>query len=146
MRLFRLLFYMLLIGVFLLSIVPHPKSGVVESGGSFAQEIKAIGKLAYIGEEELSYSDKYRHFVAFWVLALLFDLGYFFDALYKFVFLGLYGIAIELIQALVPYRECDIIDIIWNLLAVGSYYFVTRVLFGKRLGRWYQNYQRSIVG
>ena len=146
MKIFRLLFFASLLGIFALSVTPHPGSEAARSAGTFQSQIEAVGTLAYIGEDELHFSDKYRHFVAFWVLAFLLDLSYPLDVWKKLGFLTLYGIAIEGVQALVPYRECDIIDIIFNLFAIASYYIFTRFVIGKRFETWYERYKRRAFG
>ncbi|MEA1916101.1 MAG: VanZ family protein [Campylobacterota bacterium] len=127
--LFKIAFYMTLGGIFILSVTPHPSSETVAQTTLAQKELSTLGSVAYVGEEQLgSFSDKYRHLIAFWTLALFLDLAYSFRTLYKFLFLTLYGVSIEAVQYFLPYRDFDIYDVTFNTIFIGAYFLLTRVV------------------
>ncbi len=142
----RGLFFSLLLAIFILSIWPHEaESGF--GGVHFAKEgLQMVSNLAYVGEEKIANSDKYRHIAAFFALAFLLDLSYFFPAYKKFLILLLYGAAIELIQWFLPYRDFDFEDIAFNMAAVGLFYLITRFIFKRYYDKFYEKYKGAASG
>lgn len=135
--LFKIAFYITLGGIFILSVTPHPHSEVVAQTTFAQNELSALGSVAYVGEEQFgSFSDKYRHLAAFWTLAALLDLAYGFRSIYKFGFLTLYGVSIEVVQHFLPYRDFDIYDIIFNTIFILAYFLFTRYIV-KLLTFWH---------
>ena len=67
---------------------------------------------------EISYGDKIQHFFAYFILAFL---------TYKttknktlsFIIAGTYGLSIEIIQFVIPYREFSFLDAAFNYLGAG---------------------------
>ncbi len=147
MKLFRLLFYFFLVLFFLLSITPHVQSAYALHPAKLQKEVLFMEKIAYMGEDVWgAYSDKYRHILAFWLLSVLFDLSYFIEGIKKALFLVLYGVFIEVVQAFVPYREADLFDIIINTTAIALYFLITRYVLKNYFLQWYSLYQRRVVG
>jgi VanZ family protein len=95
----------------------------------FYLAITCITFLALIDPRDLiieDLSDKALHAAAFLALALLMDNSFpkqNFDVR-KILFLFLYGVAIELLQHLLPYRQSSALDILANLAGIGMYYFL----------------------
>ena len=130
---FKMFFYITLLAIFILSITPHPNSTETKHS-TIKQELSIIGEVAYVGETEIGrFSDKYRHLVAFWVLALLFDLAYRFRVFYKFYYLIFYGVFIEAVQYFLPYRDFDIYDIFFNTLFIILYFLFRKIFLNKWL-------------
>jgi VanZ family protein len=129
---YKILFFTTLIAIFILSIIPHPNNEYIQEDTSINNILSLFGKLAYIGEEFIGvFSDKYRHFIAFWVLGFLLDLSYFFNSAKKIFLLLFYGIFIEFVQYYIPYREFDIFDILFNVFFIILYFLSSRVIFNK---------------
>ncbi len=127
---FKILFFMALFTILILSITPHPQSEVTQQVATMQTELVSLGSVAYMGEELLgSFSDKYRHLLAFWTLALLLDLAYGFKTVHKLFFLLIYGSSIEILQYFVPYRDFDIYDLIFNTFFIGTYFLFSRIIF-----------------
>lgn len=130
-------FYIALISISILSITPHEE--VVRTINkqndslfwNLANEHNIISKIAYIGENIFGQiSDKIRHIFAFIVLSVLFDFSYIKMARQiKSTLLILYGIAIEAVQLIIPYREFSINDIVFNALSVLCYFQIITKFF-----------------
>ena len=126
---YKISFIVALVAILILSVTPHPKSHETQYS-TMQKELSVLGEVAYVGEEEIGrFSDKYRHLVAFWVLALLFDLGYTLRVLFKFFFLISYGMLIEIVQYFVPYRDFDLYDILFNTIFIVLYYIFRKLFF-----------------
>ena len=109
--------------ILFLSVTPHPNSKVTSEVTFAKQEIATVGEVAYMGEEFIGeFSDKYRHLIAFWTLAFLLDFAYKLSVSVKIVFLSAYGGFIELVQYVLPYRDFDMYDVLFNILFVVIYY------------------------
>lgn len=100
---FKTLFYIVLVVVFILSIIPD------------TEELPEITKL----------SDKLTHIFAFITLAFLIDFGYpdksFF---WKLSYLVLYGLMIEMVQYFIPYREFSLFDFATDIIGLSFYFFL----------------------
>lgn len=63
--------------------------------------------------------DKANHFVAFFVLYVLFAFGFkSFSIFQRFLLLLLFGLQIEIIQAFLPFREFSILDIFADFIGI----------------------------
>ena len=123
-NLYKILFYLCLSSVLFLSVVPHPNSEVVSSTSDIKEQFDLLGELAYVGEKSIGeFSDKYRHLIAFWSLAFLFDFAYKVSIFLKITILSFYGGMIEFVQYLLPYRDFDMYDLLFNILFLFLYYF-----------------------
>lgn len=141
LKIYKILFFICLSAILLLSITPHPNSEVVSSPTAMKTELNAIGSFAYIGEESIgSFSDKYRHLMAFWTLAFLFDLAYKLSVYLKAFLLIIYGVFIELVQYLLPYRDFDIYDVLFNIIFIFTYYlslgYVSKIYYQIKLRKY----------
>lgn len=136
-------FYIAIISIGILSITPHKEvvRTISEQSNSLfwnlANEHNVISKIAYIGENIFGQiSDKIRHILAFIVLSVLFDFSYIKMARkIKSTLLILYGIALEAIQLIIPYREFSINDIVFNTLSILCYFqIITKFFIIKQKG------------
>ncbi len=127
----RVLFFITLVAIVVLSVTPHPHSEITaQTSTNIKDQLIGLGNVAYVGEEIVGeFSDKYRHFLAFWTLAILLDLAYGFKTIYKMVFLLVYGTSIEVLQFFVPYREFDLYDILFNIIFILLCFLFSRFLF-----------------
>ena len=133
---FKILFYLCLSAILFLSVTPHPNSQVVSEVSFAKKEITSIGKVAYMGEEFIGeFSDKYRHLIAFWTLAFLFDFAYKLSPLIKIMILSCYGTFIEFVQYLLPYRDFDMYDVLFNIIFVVGYYLSLGYILMLRINR-----------
>lgn len=83
-------------------------------------------------------NDKINHFVAFFMLSLLFDAAYgSLPVPGKGGILLFYGLAIELVQFFLPYRECSIVDWSVDIVAIAFYFAASRFVsrFLKHAGK-----------
>ena len=82
-------------------------------------------------EQKIDNQDKIHHFITFFILFIQGFLAY--KKLFKIaLFLFLYGIIIELLQAFLPFnRTADREDILANMLGIGLAYFVIRLIMLK---------------
>jgi len=92
--------------------------------------VGTIGVLSVIPSPErvVSVSDKFAHFVAYFITASLCYCAFKREKLSFLVFLGiavfLYGIAIEVVQYFLPYRDFSVGDIIANASGIGSFFVI----------------------
>ncbi|NTU98049.1 MAG: VanZ family protein [Chlorobiaceae bacterium] len=72
-----------------------------------------------------TWHDKFEHFFAFAVLALLLDFSFPRSSfnLLKVAVLVLYGAGIEVVQLFVAFRDCDPFDFTADLLGITLYFF-----------------------
>ena len=104
--------------------------------GVFCAAVAAIYLLAMLPGDSLppvQLWDKLQHAVAFFVLALLMGLAWPGTSLWRFqlpVLFG-FGVLIELSQALVPYREASVMDLLAN--ASGLMLYLGAVLLSAAL-------------
>lgn len=92
----------------------------------FFSAVLVISWLAVMPLEDIPVTtgwDKLNHFVAFASLLLLLDAAYPLISLWKGKLLPLimYGLAIETLQAFIPYREFSVVDVVANILGLGAY-------------------------
>ncbi len=89
-----------------------------------------IGVLSVIPSPDrvVSVSDKFAHFVAYFITASLCYCAFKREKLSFLLFLGLgvflYGIAIEIVQYFLPYRDFSVGDIIANASGIGSFFII----------------------
>ncbi len=81
---------------------------------------------------EVANSDKLNHFLAFSVYAFLFFLAYSKNFIKIFLAVLLFGSFIEFVQYFLPYRSCDLLDIIADCIGGITGYIVTKFLFSRR--------------
>ena len=106
----RIFFYIILIVVFILAVIPK------------TEEFPEITRI----------SDKLNHFAAFLTLAFLIDFGYPLKGFFwKVMYLGSYGLIIEVAQYFLPYREFSLFDLAVDIMGL-SFYFLIRAT-GKKL-------------
>ncbi|GBE36855.1 vanZ like family protein [bacterium BMS3Bbin07] len=101
-----------------------------------------VGVLSVIPSPEkvVSVSDKFAHFVAYFITASLCYCAFKREKLSFLVFLGvavfLYGITIEIIQYFLPYRDFSVGDIIANASGIASFFVIwgvySRIVIRKR--------------
>ncbi len=145
LRWIRMLFFTALGVIFILSVWPSEKSDYIKRAAFAKEELKFVSSVAYMGEDYVKSSDKYRHILAFVTLAFLFDLSYFIPDMVKFALLALYGIVIELVQWALPYRDFDMEDLLFNILSVALFYIFTRYVFKNFYAKFYEKY-KGVVG
>lgn len=101
----KILFYSALVFIFILAVLPDP---------SRLPDFTRI-------------SDKLNHFLSFLILAVLIDLAYpGVSMLRKCMFLGGYGLLIEIVQALFPYRHFSPGDLAADAAAVLAYLMIRK--------------------
>jgi VanZ family protein len=95
--------------------------------------VLAITYLAFapLEHEPGTPSDKLNHFLAFWVLAWLSDRSYPGRRLerYRWTLLLGYGLMIELVQGLLPYRDLSLLDFAADAAGILCYGAVQRIRF-----------------
>jgi len=102
----KILFYVSLAAILVLAVIPHP------------DRLPDIARL----------SDKLNHFAAFLVLAALIDLCHPEKRwVWKILFLGGYGIGIEVVQLLIPYRDFSLGDMGADLAGATVYFMLKSV-------------------
>ena len=82
------------------------------------------------GSTVISYSDKLNHLMAFFTLSIFLDYSLpknTFDRT-KIVLLLLYGASIEIIQEIIPYRECSLLDLIVDSAGILVYALLSPVI------------------
>ena len=80
------------------------------------------------------HADKVVHFGAFFILALTFHRAFPIPIWLALVLLTLYGVAIEWLQSLTPYRDASLGDLIADALGASTYYAI---------GYWYYRKQKK---
>jgi len=70
--------------------------------------------------------DKVAHFIVFFGLSLLFDLGFSQSKSRALLLALFYGIAVEWLQSFIPGRQASIPDIIFDMLGCACYYYVAQ--------------------
>ncbi len=130
-------FYIALITIFVLSIIPHKEiiHELSTQHDSFFINIvdkhTFISKVAYAGENLFGYfSDKIRHFIAFMTLGLLLEFAYInMSKNKKITALIAYGTLIETIQFFIPYRKFGLDDMIFNTVSILFYFKISSKIF-----------------
>jgi len=101
--LYRVAFFLWLVIIGVLSVIPSP-------------------------DRVVSVSDKLAHFIAYFITASLCYCAFKKEKLSFIIFSGIavffYGIAIEVVQYFLPYRDCSIGDIIANASGIGSFIII----------------------
>ena len=82
-------------------------------------------------------NDKFDHFLAFGVLAWLADRSYPGRRLqpYRWTLLLGYGLMIELIQGLLPFRDCSLLDFAADAMGIAGYELLVRARWLLRGGK-----------
>ncbi|MBI5026114.1 MAG: VanZ family protein [Nitrospirae bacterium] len=101
----KILFYTALIVIFILAVVPNY---------NYLPDVFSI-------------SDLLNHFMAFFMLSILFDSAYrSLRPMNKMIILFSYGLFIEIVQYFVPYRDFSFIDLSIDGLAVSLYFLIVK--------------------
>jgi len=100
--------------------------------------VLVIAYLAFAPLKQLpGTNDKFDHFLAFGVLAWLADRSYPGRRLqpYRWTFLLGYGLMIELIQGLLPFRDCSLLDFAADASGIAGYELLLRARWLMRRGK-----------
>ncbi|SMP13875.1 VanZ like family protein [Desulfurobacterium pacificum] len=81
---------------------------------------------------EIANSDKLSHFLAFSVYSSLFFVGYSKDFIKTFLAILLFGGFIEFVQFFLPYRSCDLFDIVADCTGGVAGYMATKFFLSRR--------------
>jgi glycopeptide antibiotics resistance protein len=100
-----------------------------------------LSPMSVLGDLATSVSDKFGHFIAFFVMMSWFC-GVYPRGNWRLVALALlvFGIAIELVQGQLPYRSAEVADVMFDALGIVIGWFFA----GLGFGRWTQMIETTV--